>query len=247
MALAVESAADRPPVGAGLTSGASGVAVAALLPGVAQWAEGRRWRGVALGAVEVGGWWLLIDARGTRNRERDAYRDLAWAEARRWEGERIDPGFEYYEDLLGWTRSGAFDADPQTEGIQPERDPESYNGRQWHLAAAIFLEGRVDAGPDDPGWARALAWYEERAWGEEFVWDWAGKDDVRRDFARRVDRADAAARRASIALGLVVANHVLSAIEAFAAHRLATPPLELQVGADRHGVPYLHLRVPWSP
>lgn len=228
-----------------VTAGPLGVATAALLPGVPQLVEGRRWTGVVFAAVEVGAWWIFIDARHSRQRERTAYRDLAWSLARGRVEPRLDPGFEYYEDLLYWTRSGRFDVDPGGDGVQPERDPSTYNGRQWELAAGIFLGGRLDASPGDPGWDAALAYYLERAWSEPYTWDWGDDAEAQREFARRIDRADAAARRASIAAGVVVGNHLLSAVEAFVAHRLESDvPVRLRLGTDARGAPLFYITLP---
>lgn len=222
--------------------------MAALLPGVTQVAEGRVWQGVLLGLVEAGGLWVYLDARSARDEGRRAYRDLAWTAARSSVRPRVDPGFEYYEDLLFWTRSGAFDADPLQAGVQPERRSDTFNGRQWQLAAQIFLEGDVAADPSTPGYGAALDYYTGRAWGEELTWDWSAEPRARERFAGLIDEADSAARRASVAVGVVVANHLLSAIEAFVAYRLGALPVEMRVAPDPRGVaPQLRLRIPWNP
>lgn len=228
--------------------GPIGIGAAALLPGVAQLVSGRVWQGVVLGLVEAGGLWLYLDARADRRRDRDGYRDLAWSVARGGVEPRVDPAFEYYEDLIHWTRSGAFDAEPGLDGVQPERDPATFNGRQWMLAAEIFLGGDADAAPDQAGYEQALDYYRSRAWTDDFAWDWSVDAAAQDRFAELIDDADASARRASVALGVVVANHLLSAIEAFVAYRLGSLPAQLRVVPDPiHRTPQLRLSVPWSP
>ncbi|MEK9500094.1 hypothetical protein WI372_03815 [Gemmatimonadota bacterium DH-20] len=232
---------------ASVTGGVTGIGAAALLPGVTQAMEGRVWQGVLLGLVEAGGWWLYFDARAARDDGRSAYRDLAWTAARGSVRPRVDPGFEYYEDLLYWSRSGAFDADPSASGVQPERSPDTFNGRQWQLAAQIFLGGDVAADPSAPGYGAALEYYTGRAWGEGLTWDWSADPQARERFATLIDEADSAARRASVAAGVVVANHLLSAIEAFVAYRLGALPVEMRVTPDPRGVaPQLRVRIPWK-
>lgn len=229
VAASMPSRAEAPSPPSLVESAAGQVAVAALVPGVGQALAGRPWTGLLFAAVEGAGWWIHLDARGDRNEFRDAYRDLAWAVARDRPQPRVDGPFEYYERLIHWTRSGAWDRDPSTPGVQPEHDVSTWNGRQWRLAADIFLGGDTEAPPTTPGYASALDYYRARAYEPALLWDWSGHDDDRARYAGLIDRADAASRRASIALGAVVANHVLSAVEAFVATRLGARDFALDV------------------
>lgn len=229
-------------------SGAGHVLAAAVLPGAAQFEGGRYLSGALLLAVEIGGWWVHLDARDTRDRSRDAYRQLAWEVARGEIEPRIDPSFEYYEDLINWSRSGAFDSDALVAGLQPERDPDTFNGRQWELAAAIFLEGEVGAAPTAIGYGSALEYYRDRAWGDDFGWDWAGDASAQLRFGELIDEADGAARRASVTAGVVIANHLLSAVEAFVSHRLGMEQIDMRMAPHRGhpGRSQLHISIPWS-
>lgn len=217
------------PAAAGGASTAAQVLASALLPGSGQVLAGRPWVGALFAVAEGAAWWVHLDARSDRDDFRNGYRNLAWEVARDRPAPRIDPAFEYYERLIYWTRSGAYDADSGAPGVQPERAPDSWNGRQWRLAADIFLEGDVDADPGDPGYASALAYYVERAYETALEWDWTGHDGDRDRYAGLIEEADGASRRASIALGAVVANHVLSAVESYVAARLGARRLELDV------------------
>lgn len=205
------------------------IAASAVLPGSGQALEGRWLAAAIFAAVEVGGWWLHLDARGDGRRFRDGYRDLAWDVARGRPLPRVDGSFEYYERMLRWTRSGRFDADPAAPDVQPERAPDTFNGRQWRLAAEIFLGGDVAAPPSAPGYASALAYYRERAYGEGLLWDWTGREPEQARFGALIDDSDDAFRRASIAAGAVVANHVLSAVEAFVSRRLGGRAVEFSL------------------
>ena len=110
------------------------------LPGAGQHVLGQRRKWVYL-AFEVLGWSFYVERRGAGADFRDQYRDLAWNQARIQSGTRIDASFTYYETLTNWTRSGAFDQEPITSGLQPEVDPTTFNGSIWDLATRIFLPG----------------------------------------------------------------------------------------------------------
>ena len=142
---------------------------------------------------------------------------------------RVDGPFEYYERMIRWDRSGAFDRDPGAPGVQPETASDAFNGRQWRLAAEIFLGGDIAAPPTSPGYAAALEYYRERAYADELLWDWTGRDADRARFVSLIDDTDAASRRASLAAGALVANHVLSAVEVFIAQRVGRRAVELDV------------------
>lgn len=207
---------------------ATNIFASALVPGAGQALE-RRWITAAIfAAVEVGAWWVVLDQRSEGHSLRTAYRDLAWDVARARPDPRVDGSFEYYERMIHWTRSGAFDSGAEP-GLQPERAADAFNGRQWRLAAEIFLGGDIDAPPTAAGYASALDYYRSRAYDETFEWDWTGRAPDQQRFADLIDRSDGALRRSSVAVGAVIANHVLSAAEAYINQRLERKTLELAV------------------
>lgn len=183
----------------------------------------------AFAALEVAGWWVALDGRRDGRRLRGEYRDFAWEVARGSPIPRVEGPFEYYERLTQWPRSGAFDADPSAPGIQPERAPDAFNGRQWRLAADIFLRGDLDASPIAPGYDSALEYYSDRAYPAELAWDWAGDSRSQQRFADVITASDDAFRRSSVAFGAVVANHLLSAIEVYVHRRLQRDAVDLSV------------------
>jgi hypothetical protein len=208
----------------GLT--ATSILASAVVPGAGQAME-RRWiTSAVFAAIEVTAWWIALDRRGEGNRLRTAYRDLAWEVARNRSAPRVDGSFEYYERLIHWTRSGSFDASAEA-GLQPERAPDAFNGRQWRLAAEIFLGGDISAPPTAPGYAAAIDYYRGRAYQEPFVWDWTGRAPDQERFAALIDESDGALRRSSVAVGAAIANHVLSAAEAYVNQRLGRRAVEL--------------------
>lgn len=194
--------------------GPAGVAARSLLlPGWGQHVQGQR-RGLAYAAAEVVLWALWRDRRARGNDFRDAYRDLAWDAARNASASRTDGDWNYYETLSNWQRSGAWDRDPATPGVQPEDDPGTFNGSIWRLAQGLHFGG-AEPGPGDPRYEAALAYYGRRAYGEAFLWDWTGKEQERAEFKDLIDGSDQRYRQATSALGAVLANHLLSAADAY--------------------------------
>lgn len=189
------------------------VGASALLPGAGQFMQGRRraWVYLAAEAMIWAGWGV---ERSRGREDRGAYRDLAWSAARFGSADRVDGDWEYYERMSYWLRSGAFDADPAAAGIQPETDPTTFNGDAWRLAADIFLGGGpVD--PHSPAYASALAFYVERAYGESFLWDWTGQATELDRYRGLIETSDSHFKRASLILGGVVLNRVVSSLDAF--------------------------------
>lgn len=203
-----------------------------VVPGLGQAALGlRRW--VAYGAVELGLWGVRLDARSDERRFRRSYRDLAWEAARDPAGERQDGGWGYYEAMSQYPSSGAFDRDPAEPGLQPETDAATYNGAVWDVATGLYLPGG-SGGPDSPGYDRALAYYTDHAAGPAFLWDWGGNDAALDRFRDLIERSDAEARLASGALGLLLANHLVAAIDALIVARLR-PEDDVHLESGFHG------------
>lgn len=121
----------------------------AILPGSGQWTQGKnRW--AAYAATELWAWVVFFDRRGEGKAIQRRYRDLAWDVARRVSsGPRTEGSWEYYEALTKYRSSGAYDSDPTLEGIQPEENPETFNGSVWGLAQDIFFPESQE-GPIDP-------------------------------------------------------------------------------------------------
>lgn len=195
-------------------------AASLVLPGAGQAALGlRRW--AVYGLLEVGFWALHLEAAADARSLSRAYRDLAWDVARLPTGpaSRQDGPWDYYEDMSHYLASGAYDRDARTGGVQPETDPGTFNGSVWELARGLFLpSGAMD--PSSPEYQAALAYYTERAAGPDFLWTWVGEPEALTRFRGLIGEADDEARLRSTALGLVLANHVVSAVDALVVARL---------------------------
>jgi hypothetical protein len=171
-------------------------------------------------ALEAFGW-LSYAHQKSRGRalERD-YRDLAWNVARRvCDCNRRDTVFSYYEAMSELDESGFFDADRFTDGVQPETNPQRYNGQQWERAKALHLSGQEPV-PGTAAYDSALAYYQRNAVPDGYRWDWRESPFEQEAFNRLIAQSDDALRTATRALGLILANHVVSAIDALVTARL---------------------------
>ena len=205
--------AEPPALSPGLATGAS-----LLLPGTGQLLLGKgRW--VLFAGLELLGWLVHLDQRRDGHRLRTEYVDMAWMVARSGAPRPGSEGdFEYYERLGSWTRSGNWDADPARVGVQPEDDGDTFNGATWALAQDIFLP--PGEGEGHPSFANALEFYQDRAYPPELLWDWTGKEASLNQYRDLIKRSDEALRTATVVLGAVVANHLLSAVDAFVSSHL---------------------------
>lgn len=193
--------------------------LSAVLPGAAQFALDQ-WRWPLYVAAEGGGWYGYLHYRGDARDLREAYRTLAWEVPRQgFADERRDGTFEYYERMARWAASGPFDRDPAAPGVQPEDDPATYNGSVWSLARDLYsVEEGTDPGSEAYG--RALDYYRSRAVPEELRWDWAGRVEEKERFGRLIRSSDRDFQRATTLVGLLLGNHVLSAIDGYLSARL---------------------------
>ena len=198
-------------------TGATGQTLLSLaLPGLGQHQLGksRKW---LFAGLEVAAWVMYMERRSAAGSLRDDYQDFAWQVGRIQAGPRVDTDFNYYETLSKWDRSGVFDRDPASRGLEPEEDPATFNGTIWARAQAMFLGGGGQ--PGDAGFAQALEYYEARAYETEFLWDWSRTTGGRSRLGELISESDSRFRQATTALGVVIANHLASAVDAFLSTR----------------------------
>jgi hypothetical protein len=187
----------------------------AVLPGAAQFLMGEdRW--VPYVAVEA---WALISYQQQRRLARSLerrYRDVAWQVARRVSvGERRDTVFEYYEAMAQYNSSGGWMPDGG-----PERQAGTFNGDLWRLAQALYLPSGQPAPPGSAAYDAAVAYYLARAIPPGYSWAWGVNFLEQEVFADLISESDAAFRSAGRYVGVILANHVTSAVEAFISARL---------------------------
>lgn len=213
--------------------------VASLLaPGSGQLIAGRD-RGAVYAVVESFMVMRFVQLQREGDRQANAFRSLAFAAARRaFTAVRRDTVFEYYEQMQRFTRSGEFDRDPGP-GVAPEDDAATYNGTVWLLARRTFW--RDPATPPDPTsleYQQALEFYRGHAVGPDFRWSWVDAALEQQVFQETIHKSDAALRGARNQLGLLLANHVASAVDALISSRLAAVtrrPTELHMTLGPRG------------
>lgn len=202
------------------TTSAWAIAGSLLLPGAGQ-AMLRQERFVPYAAAEA--FFVMRYAQHFRDarRERDRYRALAASVARAPFGNGRGHGtFEYYESMEHFVESGAFDAVSGGE-LDPEPDTTTFNGRMWLLARKTYWRDVAVPPPrDSREWRLAEAFYLNRAVRGELRWSWRDAQLEYDEFRRTIRRSNDAYRDALTDLSVIIANHVLSSVDAFVSVRL---------------------------
>lgn len=214
----------------------------AALPGSGQ-AVLRQARAVPYLAIEAFAWSQYLSERREGRARRNDYVELARVVARAFFSETLPAGdFEYYERMEQFVESGVFDLAPGGT-LQPELDVSTFNGATWLLARQTFWED-----PDIPppvassAYQDALDFYSRRAVRPEFRWSWRNAQLEQDLFRRTIERSNDAFRSSSALLGLILANHALSAVDAFVT-------LRLRRGLQGRGDAGYRVEasVPWAP
>ncbi|HEX9705580.1 MAG TPA: hypothetical protein VGA20_10065 [Gemmatimonadales bacterium] len=209
-----------------------------MLPGTGQFLAGQD-RGAAYVAAELLLLFRYIQFDGDAERAARAFRRLAYDVARHgYTSMPRDTVFEYYEQMQRYTESGEFDRDPG-DGLAPETDALTYNGSVWLLARRTFW-GDPEQPPDPTSveYQLALEFYRRRAVGPDFRWSWRDASLEQQVFQETIRRSDQNFRRAQVQLGLLLANHVASAVDALISSRLAAAtrrPAQFRTSLGRNG------------
>lgn len=236
--LATRPAGMVPPDTGGLPAVTALHALAsAAVPGAGQLLGGRD-RGAlyAVGEALLLTRFLAFQAEGRRERQR--FRDLAFTVARGpFSPMARDTAFEYFEEMGKFIESGPFDVDPGP-ALVPPTDERTFNGSMWALARETFFADPDSVPPpDSEAYQRAIAFYRDRAVGPNFRWSWRNAGLEQDLFRQSIRQSDEAFRRATQQLGLMLANHLLSALDAFITHRLSQNDRRLGVQAGFWSVP----------
>jgi hypothetical protein len=212
----------------------------AVVPGTGQVALGQR-RAVPYLAAEGFAALQYVHAITEGRRRQREYQDLARNVARRFLSEQGPDGdFEYYERMQQYVESGVFDMIPGGS-LQPELDTATFNGAQWLLARRTFWEDPfVEPPRDSEAYRAAVAFYERRAIPPDFRWSWRNAQLEQDLFRRTIQRSNDAFRRSAEYLSALIANHVLSAVDAFVTLRVR------RGGGPRRGYG-IEATVPWAP
>lgn len=206
-----------------------------IVPGLGQLQLGRE-RFVAYAGTELFLWTQYVKDLRELRRQRQAYKGLARDVARFFFSRNGPDGdWDYYETMAkDFLESGAYSTAASGE-VVPESDPATYNGHVWQLALRTYW-GNPDV-PPAPGsepYERALALYKQWAVPDDLRWSWRNSQLERDLYRRAIARANDSFRRATVGGSLIVANHLLSAVDAFVVVRLESlrgPGGEERIGA----------------
>ena len=192
----------------------------AVIPGAGQAMLGSR-RAIAYAAAEVVGLIAYSIQEHDGNRQRDQYRDLSRSVARaQFTPDGPAGDWDYYERMEKFAASGAFDAVPGGS-VDPETDATTYNGSMWLLARQTFWrDPNSPPATSSAEYQSALAFYNKRAVPNEMRWSWLGSPQGYQQYKHAIAGSNSAFKRAEQTVGLVVANHILSAVDAFVTVRL---------------------------
>jgi hypothetical protein len=196
------------------------VLASAVVPGSGQ-ALLRQDRVIAYLAVEAYAWVrYAADAREGR-RARARYRTLASEVARRpFSVVRPAGDFDYYERMEQYAESGVFDVIAGGE-LDPEPDTSTANGATWLLARETYWSDPWTPPPrESQEYVRAETFYRDRAIRPDYRWSWTNAQLEYSEFRRTIRRSNNAYRASLQDLGLVIANHALSTVDAFITVRL---------------------------
>lgn len=187
----------------------------AIIPGAGQAILGSR-RAIIYSAAEVVGLVAYASEQRKGDRERDRYLELARGVAR----SRFNPNgpvgnWDYHERMEKFVASGAFDVVPGGP-LEPEVDETTYNGSVWLLARQTYWrDPKNPPAPTSAEYEAALSFYKNRAISDDMRWSWLGTGDGLQRYQRAIARSNSAFKRAEQTLGLVIANHFFSAVDAF--------------------------------
>lgn len=196
----------------------------AIVPGLGQ-VRLHNDRFVAYMATEA--YLLLQYLKSNRERKADEenYRGIARTIARRTFV--LTPGatppdtlWKYYEGLRNYLESGFYTL--AGNGVtSPETDTTTFNGHQWLIARQQYGIGLNDPGASSsPSYPGALEYYELRAVKQEYRWSWRNAQLEWDVYKRTTELANDAKRQSTNDLIALIANHILSSIDAFASVRL---------------------------
>ncbi len=193
----------------------------ALVPGAGQLVLGQQ-RGVAYLALEAFVWLQYFKDQRDWRQQRAAYRDLAARVARSPFTSSTPVGdWTYYESMEHYLESGVYSISGSSTDVQPETNEATFNGAMWLLARSNYWADPAVAPPvNSPQYQSALRFYESRAVRPEYRWSWRNAQLEQDLYRRTINKANDAVRRATSDLGIILANHVLSTVDAFAAWRL---------------------------
>ena len=208
------------------------VLLSAVVPGTGQAMVGSS-RALPYLAIEAFAWTSFVRHSLQYRRRRDGYRNLAANVARApFSSDRPNGDFEYYEHMTHYQETGRYDV-VAGGALEPETDTSTYNGAVWLLARRTYWsDPSVAPASSSPEWSRAIGFYEARAYDQRYRWSWTNAPQDYQAFLGLIGASNDANRFAMLDLGVVIANHVLSTVDAYITLRLRNDPLRREFAIE---------------
>lgn len=197
------------------------VAVAsAILPGAGQ-AILRQKRSVVYLALEAAGVGYYLSQHREGDRERSRYRRLSRTVARAaYSPDGPAGSWDYYERMEKYVESGAYDI-VSGGNVDPETNVETFNGAMWLLARQTYWRDANSSPPvESAEYRAALDFYMSRAVKPEYRWSWSADPEAFLQYRLAIASSNSAFRHAEQIVSVVLANHFLSAVDAYASVKL---------------------------
>lgn len=211
-----------------------------VVPGLGQALLGEE-RAIGYVITELYAWLEYRAWRTEGRRRRGEYQRLAADVARAGFGAGLPPvgPFSYYETMRNFVASGAFDRVPGG-ALDPEIDETTFNGQLWRLARETYWADPAVTPPEESAaYRNAQSLYIQRAVLPEYAWSWRDAALEYDLYRLTIARSNVAFRRAQSFAGVLIANHLLSMVDAIAVVRVRLPD-----GPAASGVA-VEAAVPW--
>lgn len=213
----------------------------AVVPGSGQALLGQD-RFIAYLALETFALLGYVDQHKAQLRATSQYQALASNVARSlYSTDRPVGDWAYYELMEHWIESGVFNLVPGGT-FTPEADVTTYNGAAWLLARQTYWND-VNVQPDttSAAYRKAITFYLSRAIQPQYRFSWRNAQLEQDVYIQKIEERNQAARDARLQLGILIANHLLSMVDAYVT-------LRVHGGLGAPGSPTsLSATIPWAP
>lgn len=205
---------------AGVTNPAIVTIASAILPGSGQ-AIMHQKRSALYFALEAAGLTYYFSRHNRGVSDRRLYREISRDVARaQYSPDGPSGNWDYYERMEKYVESGVFDR-IAGGAVDPELNEETFNGAMWLLARQTFWRDPSTApSPESTEYRAALEFYVSRAVKPEYRWSWSSDPVAFQRFRSAIASSNSAFRDAEQVMSLVLANHFLSAVDAYTSVRL---------------------------
>jgi hypothetical protein len=213
----------------------------AVVPGSGQALLGQD-RFIAYLALETFALLGYVDQHKAQLRATSQYQALASNVARSlYSTDRPVGDWAYYELMEHWIESGVFNLVPGGT-FTPEADVTTYNGAAWLLARQTYWnDPNIQPDTTSAAYRKSITFYLARAIQPQYRFSWRNAQLEQDVYIQKIQERNQAARDARLQLGILIANHLLSMVDAYVT-------LRVHGGLGAPGAPTsLAATIPWAP